>query len=36
MFPLSRAQIDYTELPIGKLLDNMSLPPFQRITPLEI
>ena len=31
MLPLSRAQIDYTELPIGKLLDHMSLPPFQRI-----
>ena len=31
MLPLSRSQIDYTELPIGKLLDNMSLPPFQRI-----
>ena len=30
MLPLSRSQIDYTELPIGKLLDNMSLPPFQR------
>ena len=36
MLPLSRAQIDYTELPIGKLLDHMSLPPFQRITPLDI
>jgi hypothetical protein len=31
MFPLTRDRIDYTELPIGKLLDRMSLPPFQRV-----
>ena len=31
MFPLTRKRIDYTELPIGKLLDRMRLPPFQRV-----